>query len=334
MHVAFIIPAPLDAVSGGHFYDRAMVAGLRAAGHVVDVLELTDAHDAWQRVAPDAVPVIDGLGLPAFAPLGDALAARRVVGLIHHPTALEPDHDDAAREALRAAECRLFARLARIVVTSEATAARLVAEFAVPRERIAVVVPGTSDAPRSEGSGGPGCAILSVGVITPRKGYDVLLQALAKLPDLDWTLTIAGGARDAAHAAMLRTLAAELGIAARVRFAGEVIGETLEALWRRADLFALATRFEGYGMAVAEALKRGVPAAVTDGGAVGALLTPQTGVVTPVGDVAALSRALRRMIFDRALREEMRAAAWEAGRALPDWTAQARAFAAALVEGG
>ena len=132
---------------------------------------------------------------------------------------------------------------------------------------------------------------------------------------------------------MLPALAAELGIAARVRFAGEVVDAALEALWQRADIFALATRFEGYGMAVAEALKRGVPAAVTDGGAVGALLTPRTGVVVPVGDAAALSRALRRMIFDPALRAEMRDAAWDAGRALPDWPAQAQRFAAALAEG-
>ncbi len=345
MRVALLVPAPFDTVSGGYGYDRAVVAGLRAAGHDVDVLEIDGTHplpdataqasarDAWQRVAADAVPVIDGLGLPAFAALGDALAARCAVGLIHHPTALEPHHDDATRAALRDAERGLFARLARIVVTSAATAERLAAEFAVPRARIAVVVPGTADAPRSEGSGGPGCAILSVGVISPRKGHDVLLRALAKLPDLDWTLTIAGAPRDAAHAATLRALAAELGIAARVRFAGEVVDAALEALWRRTDIFALATRFEGYGMAVAEALKRGVPAAVTDGGAVGALLTPRTGVVVPVGDAAALSRALRRMIFDPALRAEMRDAAWDAGRALPDWPTQAQCFAAALAEG-
>jgi glycosyltransferase involved in cell wall biosynthesis len=344
MRVALLVPAPFATVSGGYNYDRAMVAGLRATGHSVEVIELAGRHplpdeaaeagarDAWARVPADAVAVIDGLGLPAFAPIAEALAARRTIGLIHHPTALEPDQSEAVREVLRGAERALLRRLARVVVTSPPMAERLVSDFGVVRSRIAVVTPGTAEAPRSEGSGGPGCAILSVGAITPRKGHDVLLRALARLPDLDWTLTIAGGARDAAYAAMLRDLAAELGIAARVTFAGEVVAAALEALWRRADLFALATRFEGYGMAIAEALKRGVAVAVTDGGAAGALVTPQTGVVTAVGDDAALSRALRRMIFDRALREEMRAAAWAAGRALPDWTTQAHAFAAAIAE--
>jgi glycosyltransferase involved in cell wall biosynthesis len=346
MRVVLIVPAPFATVSGGYNYDRAVVAGLRHAGHAVGVAELAGRHplpdeaaaaaarDAWAALPADAVPVIDGLCLPSFAALADGLAARRTIGLIHHPTALEPDRDEAAREALRRIECTLFRRLARVIVTSSATAERLAAEFGVLTERLSVVVPGTDPAPRSEGSGGPGCAILSVGVLTPRKGHDVLLHALARLPDLDWTLTIAGGARDAAYAATLRTLAAELEIAARVTFAGELTAGALEAWWHRADLFALATRFEGYGMAIAEALRRGIPVAVTDGGAAGALVTPQTGVVAAVGDAAALSRALRRLIFDRPLREEMREAAWQAGQALPDWTAQSAAFAAALAEGG
>jgi glycosyltransferase involved in cell wall biosynthesis len=192
------------------------------------------------------------------------------------------------------------------------------------------VEPGTAPAPRSAGSGGPGCAILSLGVITPRKGFDVLLRALARLPDLDYSLTIAGAPRDPVHAESLVALATELGIAQRVTFAGEVVADALEALWQRADLFALATHYEGYGMAIAEALKRGLPVAVTGGGAAGALVTPESGIVCPPGDDAALARALRRVMFDVALRREMAEAAWRVGEGLPDWPVQADAFAAAL----
>ena len=124
----------------------------------------------------------------------------------------------------------------------------------------------------------------------PRKGHDVLLRALARLLDLDWHLTIAGGARDAVHANSLRALAEELKIAQRVTFAGEVQGDALEALWQRADFFALATHYEGYGMAVAEALKRGLPVVVTSGGAAGALVSPHAGVVCNPGDMVTISK--------------------------------------------
>jgi glycosyltransferase involved in cell wall biosynthesis len=343
MRVALFVPAPFAAVSGGYIYDRAIVAGLRARGHAVDVLELDGTHPladatalasaraAWAGLAAEAVPVIDGLCLPAFAPLADELSARHTVGLIHHPTALETGHDALTRTALRDTERALLPRLARAIVTSPPTAKRLSEDFGVAAPRITVVVPGTAPAPRSAGSGGPGCAILSIGVIMPRKGHDVLVRALARLVDLDWTLTIAGAPRDPVHAHSLGTLVEQLGIAGRVTFAGEVVESALETLWQHADVFALATHYEGYGMAIAEALKRGLPVATTSGGAAGELVSADSGIVVAPGDEASLARAMRRLIFDTALRADMADAAWRIGERLPDWPAQCDAFAAALV---
>ena len=175
-------------------------------------------------------------------------------------------------------------------------------------------MPGTDEAPRSPGSGGPTCRIISVGTLVPRKGHDVLLRALARLFDLDWQLTIVGSPdRDPVHARTLAALAEELGIAHRVRFAGEATDEALEALWREADLFALATHWEGYGMAVAEALKRGLPVAVTAGGAAG------------IGDAGGGCRLPARRSHQSvegaapahlrcALRRDIAEAAWQVGR--------------------
>lgn len=343
MRASLIVPAPFDAVTGGYEYDRRIVDGLRATGNEVRVVELAGTHPvtdelardsacaAWDGVPDDSRPIIDGLALPAFAGMDDALAARNAVGLIHHPTSLETGFGDTERAALLALEKRLMPKLSRIIVTSEATAEQLVTEFAVDRERTRVVVPGTDDAPRSPGSGGPTCHILSIGTLIPRKGHDILLQALARLFDLDWQLTIAGSPdRDEVHAHSLAALAEELDIRKRVRFAGEVTGPALEALWREADVFALATHWEGYGMAIAEALKRGVPVAVCDGGSAGKLVTEHSGVVCPVGDKVNLSKALRRLIFGTELRRTMADAAWQVGQTLPNWQTQVREFAQAL----
>lgn len=333
MHLSLLVPAPFTTVSGGYEYDRRIVAGLRAAGHQVDVVEIAagaDAAAALAAVPLSSRPVIDGLLLPEFHIAADLLAQREAVGLIHHPVSLETGLDPAEAVRLGDVERALFARLPRLIATSPRTGQQLTDDYGVPAERVRVVTPGTDDLPRSSGSAA-GCALLSVATLLPRKGHDVLLRALARLTDLEWTLTIVGNdTRDAACATALRDLTMQLGLDARVRFTGEQTGAALDALWQAADIFSLATWWEGYGMVVAEALKRGLPVAVTSGGAAAALMTSDAGIVCPPGDVEQLSKALRRMIFDRALRTDMAQAAWSLGQALPGWAAQAADFAKAL----
>ncbi|MDB5375135.1 MAG: glycosyltransferase family 1 protein [Belnapia sp.] len=340
--IALLVPAPFDTISGGYGYDRRLVEGFRALGREVRVVELAGRHPlpdaaalAAARDALAALPeaariIVDGLGLPSFAPLAETLVRRRAVALIHHPTSLEAGVDADAQGALRETEAAIFPRLARLVAPSTATARDLARQFAVPPGRIGVVEPGTDAASRARGSGGPGIAILSVGTLIPRKGHDVLLRALAGLTDIDWTLTIAGPARDPIYAEGLQGLAEELGLLRRVGFAGEVTGPALEALYDRSDVFALATHWEGYGMAAAEALARGLPVAITAGGAIAEVVPMEAGCVSPPGDVVSLTKGLRRVLFETEMRAEMAEAAWAAGQRLPRWEDRAGAFLAEL----
>ena len=336
MHVSLIVPAPFDTLSGGYEYDRRMLAGLLARGHTAVVIELP-AHEAGgARAALARVPaagrcLIDGLALPAFTGLEAALEACSAVALIHHPLSLETGLENARKDALATLEAAVLPRFPRVIVTSETTAGTLTEAFGVNAERIRIVTPGVDDLTRSEGSGQARCELLSVGALIPRKGHDVLIRALARLFDLDWNLTIVGAAdRDPDCAASLGVLVTALGVTDRVTFTGALTPEAAETHWRRADVFALATYYEGYGMAIAEALRRGLPVAVTAGGAAGALVGPEAGVVCQPNDREQLSRALRRLIFSRELRTEMGEVAWQSGQTLPSWTIQVEQFAAAL----
>jgi glycosyltransferase involved in cell wall biosynthesis len=332
MHVSLIVSGPLATVSGAYEYNRRMAEGLRALGHTVQAIELDGrcpdpdqaaiyaARTAWAALPEGSVPLIDGLALPAF----DGVPLNRVTALIHHPASLESGLLEEIRRRLLTTEAAMFRAVSRLVTTSDPTADRLAREYGASYDRISVVIPGIDNLLRSPGSAGPTCEILSVGALIPRKGHDILLRALSRLFDLEWHLTIAGpSARDPVHANGLHALAERLQIGRRVTF----IEEITEAQWQEADLFALASYFEGYGVAVAEALRRGLPVAVTNVGAVPTLIPPEAGVVGAPGDVEQLSKAMRRLIFDGALRRDMGEVAWQSGRSLPSWDKQAKQLA-------
>ncbi|WP_146617925.1 glycosyltransferase family 4 protein, partial [Rhodoplanes serenus] len=150
----------------------------------------------------------------------------------------------------------------------------------------------------------------AVGAVVPRKGYDVLVAALARLADLDWRLTIAGATdRDPATAAALVRQIVDLGLGDRVVVAGAVPDDRLAALYAASDVFVLASRFEGYGMAFSEAVAYGLPVVGTTAGAIPDTVPAGTGLLVPPDDPTALAAALRTLITDEATRTRIAAAA-------------------------
>ncbi len=317
MQIAFALPRPDAAQGGGSvLYAERMAAALRQLGHEVAVVQDDDP-----AFPPGTLPVIDGLLLPALLPRLDELVRLDAVALVFHASA-RAGRDPAARPAVQAAERVILPALRRVAATSAAVAERLVAEFGVASGAVSVAPPGLDELPRSAGSGA--CRILSVGVLTPRKGHDLLLRALARLGDLEWTLDIAGAAgRDPAYSDRLATLAADPALGGRVRLVRNPDPAALDTLWRDADLFALATRWEGYPAAVAEAMRRGLPLLVSAGGSAADLVPLDAGLACALDDEPTLSKCLRRLVFDRGLRADMAEASWTAGQRLPGWPEQA-----------
>ncbi|MHB1205945.1 MAG: glycosyltransferase family 4 protein, partial [Rhodospirillaceae bacterium] len=177
-----------------------------------------------------------------------------IVALVHHPLARETGLAPEAVEAFTLSE-RLALRAARAVIaTSPHTAEVLAADYGVPAARLSVALPGTD--PRARAQGDPRRpSLLTVATVTPRKGHDVLVAALAQIKDLPWTSTLAGSLMRAPETvAALRAQIARSGVADRIALTGELSDEALATLYAGADIFALPSRYEGYGMVFAEAL--------------------------------------------------------------------------------
>jgi len=322
--IAFAIPGAIETRTGGYAYDRRLIAGLRARGVLVRHLEWpggfptptgADLAAAARSLAgqPDgSIVIIDGLAYGAMPDLAAGEGHRlRLVALVHHPLALET----GAPAGLVEPERRALRYAAAVIATSAATAETLRRAYDVPAERLVVARPGTAPAlpaPRR------GCHILSLGTVTPRKGHDVLVAALGRIAHLPWRCTIAGSLdRAPATAANLRAQIAAAGLADRIALVGDV--EDADALFAAADLFVLASRHEGFGMAYAEALMRGLPVIGTTAGAIPSIVPPAAGALVPPDDAPALAEAMARLLTDPAAREAASAAALQAAARLPRW---------------
>lgn len=339
----FVVPGSIDTRTGGSIYDRRMAEGLRRCGWSIAVVELeggfpqptaaavAGAAAALAALAAGTLVVIDGLALSALPAVIEREAARlRIVALIHLPLAADVSFDADTRARLAVAEQRALAAAALVVVTGQATVG-LLQQYALPRDRVVVVEPGTDPAPLARGSGGPAVHLLCVATLNAVKGHDVLLSALATVPNRAWRLTCAGSlTRDRASADRVRALVRRLALEDRVTLIGELDAEALAACYDEADAFVLATRRETYGMAVAEALACGLPIVSTVTGAIPGLVGHDAGLLAPPDDAGALAAVLSRVIGDAALRARLAAGARQVRECLQGWELAAARMGGAL----
>jgi glycosyltransferase involved in cell wall biosynthesis len=344
IEAAFAIPGDLGLPTGGYVYARRVLERFPLAnvrlrplalpGSFPDA-SLEDIGETTRRLGAlpaDTVILFDGLAYGAMPAAAIAGLKPPIVALIHHPVGLEAGLSAARQRQLIALETAALALARRVLVTSATTLRTLVSDFAVPADKITVAEPGTERAQRARGTRSPP-QLLAVGSIVPRKAYDLLVLALAPLAPLDWQLTIVGATdRSPAAVAALGQALTETGLGARIDIAGPLPQAELARHYDRADLFVLPSLYEGYGMALAEAMARGLPIVCTTGGAAAKTVPHTAALKVAPGDVAALTTALRCVLEDASLRLSLAEASWAAGQTLPDWRDTAHIIAAVIKE--
>ena len=154
----------------------------------------------------------------------------------------------------------------------------------------------------------PGFTIVAMGRLVRQKGFDCLLEAFSMCSDRhpNWSLDILGDG-DERHT--LELLKEKLGLENRVRFLGIV--KEPSTILRQADLFVLSSRFEGFPLALIEAMACGLPAISTDcpTGPSEIIRNEIDGILVPPGDVPALAGAMARLMDNPAERQRLAARA-------------------------
>ena len=341
--IYFAVPGDLNSRTGGYIYDKRIIESLLSLDQFVEVVTLTgnfpfpsreekeSAEQIFGNLPDGAVCVVDGLAFGALPAVVEHHGDRLVfIALIHHPLALETGLTEADKRRFFDNEKRTL-RMARGIITTSAHTASELQPYGVAKDRISVCIPGVDATRQAVGSQNACTNLLCVATLTPRKGHDILIKSLAVLRHRPWQLTCVGSVdRSPYTTKVIRNLINEMELEDCVHLVGECSEAELSNHYHRSDLFVLASHYEGYGMAIAESLARGVPVIATAAGAVKDTVPPKAGVIVPVGDQDALTNALLAYFEDDVLRDSLVAGARASRDFFPTWDKAATTFLHAL----
>lgn len=332
----FAIPGDKDRRTGGFIYEATVLRVLNEIGCATRHLVLPDSFpdptpsdmdatlEALRAVPPHQPIILDGLVFGAIDPGGLATVPAPIIAMIHHPLALETGLSTERSGFLHANEAAALRHTAHVIVPSPHTAEILTRDYGVARDQITIALPGFTRPVLAPAPIDPPL-ILSVGLLAARKGHDVLIAALEQLQDLEWQAEIVGKRHDPSYARALQIQVEAAGLSDRLRFLDEISADVLNARYNAASIFALATRYEGYGMVLSEAMQYGVPVVSCAVGAV-----PDTvgdaGLLVPAEDAVAFSRAIRDLLEKPATLAHFSEAARAHAAGLPQWQDTAECF--------
>lgn len=205
------------------------------------------------------------------------------------------EHSTLARPLTRL-ERRAFREAGRVMPVSRMLQSALESAGLEARyEVVPNVVDLESFTPGPRDGSGPPWRLIAVTRMTPLKGIPDLLEGLRLLERRDWRCDLVGGGECGEE---YKALASRLGLDRHILFHGELSRPEVAARLRQADLFVLASRLETFSVATVEAMACGVPVLATACGGPEELVTPETGLIVPPRDPAALARGLDRVLSD------------------------------------
>jgi len=349
-------------LSGGFLYNRYVSAEL--SGDRFRYLQLGSRPDAVKPVRSEETGYSSGpeppnpqelaeLGVPATATLlldslylsyphwVEALHAHHrgaLAMLLHYLPSLDPSLPLVAAEKLRRDEIICLSCCSRLIVPSHYMKKELERLFEETTPLICVAPPGV----RKKGIDSSGNemkgridryssrsitepSLLTIANWTPAKNHRFLLSVLAELRDLPWRWRIFGGADERGDLLEeFRYEAKELGIADRIHIGSQIELEQVQAEMQQADFFLFPSRFESYGMVVAEALAAGLPVVANRTGGIPEVAGDSSAVILCSGDEdftvrSEWRRAIRRLLKSEKLRNQLSIAAVVHAQSLPEW---------------
>jgi len=338
--VNFIIPGDINLPTGGYRYDKRIIREWEKIGIHCNLISLkgdfpfpTSAaiDDAVAKIAelPQAdICVVDGLAGGAMPQFMQQLSTSSpVVALVHHPLYLESGLDVSDSAHLKQKEQDGLAHVCGVVTTSPTTSRTVKDFFEIDPGKITTVVPGVARGKLAKPHIDGPIQILCIGSLIERKGHRYLIDALKELIRYDWTLDCFGMQDEASCLFKeINQMIEAHQLSNRITLHGNVSDRQIEEAYSTAHLFVLPSLFEGYGMAYAEAIVRGLPVIGTTAGAIPETVPEACGILVEPENTEELREALEKLLIDKDLLEKYRIGAVTTAEDFPTWESSAVNF--------
>jgi glycosyltransferase involved in cell wall biosynthesis len=331
MKIGFVIYGTLRTVSGGYLYDRMVIAALKTAGHQIELVRLRPRPGLLSLVdnfevrfdADFDLLLQDELCHPSLLAANSRVRAYPVVSIVHHlraseaPYVLSPIHNLVERRYLQGVDAFVF--------NSTVTRDTVLPLLATRRPSL-VAAPGGDRLGATDrahvlarsGSAGP-LRLLFLGNLIPAKGLHILMKALTMLPPEMYTLDVVGStALNPAHASRMKRRAAKSALP--IRFHGALEDDALRERLEESHLLVSPSEYEGFGIAILEAMAHGLPVVAAPSGAIPGLVAHEmNGLLIARSDARALAAAIRSFAEDRRKLAAYGLRALQTFRASPNW---------------
>ena len=343
MRIGFIIYGSLDTLTGGYLYDKMVVKGLIELGHNVEIISLRSStypgrllyglsprlHDRLLTSRFDIL-IQDELCHPTLFLVNRRLRRQIrpiLLALVHHTLSAEPRNKWYNR-FLAIIERHYLSTVHGCIFNSKTTSTQVATLINTHYHEVIAPPAGDrfgpplSPAAISKRNKQPGALeLVFLGNVIPRKGLLPLLKALAKVESRIWRLSIIGGLDfDRTHTAKARKLIEELGIGEAVRFLGTQENEKLVETLKSSHIFCMPYAYEGFGIAILEAMAFGLPAiGSSDGAAFETIRHKENGYLLDADDLIGLGSILHELYHDREKLTELAMAARNTYVQAPGW---------------
>ena len=261
--IYFVYPGDINAKTGGYIYEKNILEYAKLKNINIRTIALSENYpfptnkdikhflNILDQINPDSKIIIDGLALEGMYSIFKKILTYNVIALIHHPLYLE-FKGQRSKKFLRL-EKENFKKINKYIVTSKNTKNLLINKFKIKNNKISVVEPGIERLEKYNLKNNKKVHFLTCGSIINRKNYLFLLKVLKPLDS--YTLDIVGDTtRDIDYYQNLKKYITKNSMSKKIIFHGTISDKKLAKLYSKTDCYISVSKYEGFGMSLANAL--------------------------------------------------------------------------------